>query len=494
MHGSFVNSLQWLLNKVATAAALLVIAHFLDPDAYGVAGQALAIASFLVVLSPLTMGDVLIAHPTRFAALVPTARRLTLMIGVAMSVVILVSIPLMIWIYGKYPAAWLGGLLAVLALRPILEATLVVPVSRLRLALEYRRIAVIDGVVQFGVTLVSVVTAVFGGKATALVVPQVAGAGVRSLWYRRTRVDPETGGYRKRLAGLLMRGFMPAAAAQYLHNVIVMMEVLVLGFLSGDYQTGLFAFAFTIAAQANSVIAFQLGLVLQPIFGRLQDDPARQVSGFMRAQRVLGAVCVPISLAQAMLAEPLFRVAFNEKWQPAVVVFQIISLAQAFYFATGPTMSCLRAQRRFGLFLKWQGVQFLVSAPVYWLGATLGARDDLGLAAAGTALASGVVWAISAPIGVWMCIQAAGPRSFGSALMIFVRPWLLAGPIFVGGYFASQWLGGYGLWGDIASLAVVGPLSLVLSLWVARISDPEVRELSNTVFRAIGKRFLGSRG
>mgnify|MGYP003345950878 CR=1 FL=1 len=49
---------------------------------------------------------------------------------------------------------------------------------------------------------------------------------------------------------MLMRAYLPAASAQYLHNVIVMLEVLVLGYVSGDYQTGLFAFAFQVAAQA----------------------------------------------------------------------------------------------------------------------------------------------------------------------------------------------------------------------------------------------------
>ena len=129
-----------------------------------------------------------------------------------------------------------------------------------------------------------------------------------------------------------------------------MLEIIVLGFVSGKYETGLFGLAYSIAAQANTVIAYQLGVVLQPIFGRLQDDPERQVAGFLKAQRVLSAVCVPICFTQAVLAEPLFRLVLDAKWQPAIPIFQVVSLMQAFYFATGPSMSCLRAQRRFGTF------------------------------------------------------------------------------------------------------------------------------------------------
>jgi O-antigen/teichoic acid export membrane protein len=486
LRGSLLNSAQWLVNKAFTAGAMLVIAYFLTPGEYGVGVQSLAICQFLCVFLPLTVGDVLIAHPKRFALLAPSASGLALIIACATAVVTLLSIPFVVHFYGDYPAGWLIGLLAALAVKPILEARLMLPLSAMRLELAYPRIAFIDGMVQMGATALSVVMAAVGGRAASLVAPQIAAVGARAAWYGREAALPRSSRFHAKLAAFLFRSFAKAASAQYIHNVLVMLEILVLGFVCGKYETGLFGLAFSIAGQANTVIAYQLGVVLQPIFGRLQDDPERQVAGFLKAQRVLSAVCVPICFAQAMLAGPIFRLVLAEKWQPAIPVFQVISLMQAFYFATGPSMSCLRAQRRFGTFFVWQAVQLAVALPVYWCGAHLPewwsapfeawfGSELRGAAACGVALASGAVWAASAPLVVWLCTLASPRRHGLDALAIFVRPWAVCVPLFGGFFLLTKWAAGFGRAGDIASLAVIGPAAGLLAIWIMRFLHADIR-------------------
>jgi hypothetical protein len=328
--------------------------------------------------------------------------------------------------------------------------------------------AFIDGVVQMGATLLSVAMAALGGRATSLVVPQIIKIAAKATWYSRLVTPPHSARFHPKLALYLFKSFIKAASAQYIHNIIWMLEIIVLGFVSGKYETGLFGLAYSIAAQANTVIAFQLGVVLQPIFGRLQDDPERQVAGFLKAQRVLSAVCVPICFTQAVLAEPLFRLVLDAKWQPAIPIFQVVSLMQAFYFATGPSMSCLRAQRRFGTFFAWQGIQLLISLPIYWIGA-----DWKG--ALGIALASGACWAISAPLVVWLCTLASPRKHLFDALAIFIRPWVVCVPLFGGFYMLTQWSSSFGRLGDIASLFVVGPIATLLAIWIMRFLHADIR-------------------
>jgi len=474
--GSFINTLQWFINKVATAVAMLAIAHYLTPDDFGIGAQALAVAQFLVILIPLTMGDILIAHPRRLELLAPTARTLATTIGFVICLLTLGCIPIILFFYTKYPAAWLGGLIAAASIRPLLDSQLMVPLARLRTELGFKKIALIDGVVQLVVTAFSVVGAALGMRGATIVVPQLVGTLARVVWYRKVAPQTTMVPTDRRIAFMLMKSFLPASSAQYLHNVIVMLEILVLGLVSGDVQTGLFGFAFMIAAQANTIIAYQLGVVLQPIFGKLQDEPARQVSGFIRVQRVLALVCVPVSLAQVVLAEPLFRIAFAEKWQPAVPVFQMISLAQAFYFATGPSMSCLRSQRRFATFFRWQGIQLVLSAPLYWLGSAW-------MGALGVATTSGVTWAISSPIVVYLCTRTVKSVKLTSVISIFAKPWLIGVAIFAPGLLAIRWLASFGVAGDVISLAIIGPVLVVAALFAARQTDSEMRQLSD---RAIG--------
>lgn len=473
--GSAWATAQGLVNKGVTAIAMFVIARLLDKEQYGVAAQALAVGQFLVVMTPLSMGDVLIAHPRRFAALATTARRVTLLVALATAAVILCSLPLVVRVYSSYPAGWLAGLLALLAVRPVIEAFIVVPLSAMRLGLRYRSIALIDGGVQLCATLASVAAAALGGGAAALVAPQVANAGARAALYARSAGPQPRRRFHRTAARVLLRAYFAVASAQYAHNLLVMLEVLVLGYVSGDEQTGIFGFAFMLATQANGIISVQLSAVLQPIFGRLQHDPVRQTAGFVRAVRVLGAAIVPVSLVQAVMGGPLFRIALPEKWLPAIPVFAVLSVMQGFYFGNNPTMSLLKAQRRFRLYFTWQFLQLVAAVPAYWYGATHGG-------ALGVAIASMSVWATGVPIAVWMGIRPGG-GTLADSLLIFARPWASALPVAAAAWFLTGWLAQFGPIGDVTSLVFVTPAAIGLSIWALRFTD---RDAAAEIGRGLG--------
>ena len=478
LRGSFLISAQWFLNKIATAAAMLLIAYFLSPDEYGLAATALAIAGFLCIMPPKIMGDVLIAHPRHFKLLVPTVRRLAWCVGLASTSVTLISIPLVLQLYESYPPVWLAGLLALLAFGPLFNALLVVPVSNLRHTFEFRRIAIVDGVVQFVATMLSVGLAAGGGRAISLVLPQVLNQATRALCYMRMGTVRTARRFHRKIARLLMRNYLVLAGAAYAHSTLVRMEIVILGYLAGGYQAGLFGFAFMLAVQGNRIILAPIEVVLQPVLGRLQKDPAKQSEGVLRALRMLGAVCIPFSLLQIVLAEPFFRLLLPEKWQPAVPVFQVLSLMQVFYFAVAPSMSCLKAQRRFGLIFIWQGVQLILSLPVYWFAVRQGG-------ALGVAIASALSWAISAPIVIWLCIRVGGHRHLQRTVSVFAYPWLIGLPVFVPGYLLVQWLYGLGKTGDILAVVIAGPVMFIAALLAMRLVDLEFRSISDRMLSGI---------
>ena len=485
LSGSFWISTQWFLNKLVTAGATLLIAFFLSPEDYGVAVTALAVVAFVWILQPEVMGDVLLAYPRHLQLLVPTARRLAIGIAAISASATLITIPVVLLIYDTYPPVWLGSLLAVLAIRPFCTAFSVVPLSNLRQKLEFRRIAMIDGFLQLAATFVSVGSAALGGRAASLVVPQVLNEAGRAVCYARVGSIHSSRRFRRKLARFLMRSYFTSAGAQYIHNVLTSAEIIILGYVSGGYQAGLFGFAFMLAGQANGIIARRIGMVLQSILGELQQQPARQIEGFLRTQRVLGAVCVPIALLQAVLAEPIFYVLFAAKWQPAVPVFQALSLLQAVYFATGPSMACLKSQRRFHTLLIWQGVQVLLSLPAFWFAAEQGG-------AVGVALASVVVWSVSIPTSIWLCARADGKDRLHQSIGVFLRSWLVGMSVFVPGYMVIQWLHDHGMLGNIVAIVIVAPLLLFVALYVSWLTDRDIRVIADRVWQ-MGRHRIGRR-
>ncbi|MBL9140805.1 MAG: oligosaccharide flippase family protein, partial [Phycisphaerae bacterium] len=468
--GTGWTTIQGLINKVATMVATYIVSMKLSPDEFGMATLVVAIGGFLIVLPPLVMGDVLITHQRRFRTMVRTAGSMVLWIGVLTTVVVAAVSPLMAHFYPNYAFGTLVGLLIVLSLRPSGDALAVVPLSRLRIDLRYRAIALIDGSVQMVATITTVVMAFLGAGALSLVLPQVAAIAAKAVCYRVAAAGHAQDGLaprphaRRQIRGRMMREFSTAGSAQYIHTLIGWVPVLVLGKLATETETGFFSFAFLLANQATFVISYQLGTVLQPIFGRLKHEPARQAAGFLRVVRAIGALAVPVSFLQAALAQPLFLLVFEPKWAGAAPVFAVLCIGQAFYFAMAPAMALLKAQGRFRAFFVWQAVQLAASLALYPLSALAG--DALGVAICDT-----IVWGVSVPIAVWLGTRIAGGRA-REAVAVFLAPWSTAVPIAAAAFGAWYLMQPLGTAGMVLSLFVVGPIALALSIWATRFSQP----------------------
>lgn len=498
--GSIWTTAQVVVNKAATVVAMLLLARWLSPADFGLANLAASIGAFTFLITPVAMGDVLLARPREFDRLAGSALAMVAAIAIVLFVGLSASSGTIEHISQREGIAIL---IIVAALRPVADAILVLPNTRLRLDLSYRTIAKVDGVVIFGATLLGLAMARLGYGAMSLTLPPIAVLAVRGVVYwfivgSRIPLRVERSGLRELASRLSVAGL-----GQYLNNVIMISEVLVLGLFASEQEIGLFGLAFQLATQANAVIALQLGAVLQPIFGHMADDPQRQVAGFVRATRLLSSVAVPISVMQAVLALPLFAICFDERWQGAIAIFVALSIGQTFMFVSAPSIALLKAQDRFGTYLRWQLGQ-VIGAAVLFVGAAalagdtaisaaraigLPATDDSGHALA-VAIASATVWAVSCPIAVWLGGRPAG-LPYRSSLRIFVEPWMVMIPIGIVVLGAR-----YGLlqvipawWAEVVTLCVLGPVAVLAGiLGSARIHADTWTDLKSQLGRFARRR------
>ena len=142
----------------------------------------------------------------------------------------------------------------------------------------------------------------------------------------------------------------------------------------------------------------------------------------------------------------------------------MLSVLEGFYFATAPTMSILRAQRRFGTYFGWQVAHLAIAAA--GIAMIAGDRGALGVA-----LVSLACWGISLPTAVWLCAHPS-QRSVGEAIGVFAAPWSAALPIGLAVWLIANVLTGQGSWGSATALLVVGPAALFASLFLTRWTQP----------------------
>jgi PST family polysaccharide transporter len=498
--GSAWTTLQTVTNKFVTVFATLLLAHFLTPAEIGLGNLAVSIAVFAFVLAPVVMGDVLIAEKSRLDTVGGTASRVAWIAGIAQCLALTALAVPIERLSGKPGLAFL---VVVAAMRPIANATLMLPDVRLRLDLAYRTIAMVDGAVILGATVLGVVMAALGAGPVSVTLPPILTLAVRGMVYRGIVRHRLPHGYDRSLALPLLGRFAVASTGQYFNNLRAVLEVLVLGLFATETEIGYFGLAYTLAIQANSVIAGQLGAVLQPIFGHIGDDPKRQIAGFVRATRLLSTISVPLSLLQAALALPLFGLFFAEGWAPAAPILAALSVGQAFVFVSAPAIALLKAQGRFRTYVAWQACQLVVSTGIFLLAVggdgtwALEASNALGLEisvdsarAFAIAVVSTLAWAVFCPVAYWLGGRPAS-LPMRTVIGVFLEPWLTSVPIVAG--VSLAWIGLRGIipppWADAVALFAIGPVAGVLAIGACVVTRSSVRR----DFLALVERFCARR-
>jgi len=92
--------------------------------------------------------------------------------------------------------------------------------------------------------------------------------------------------------------------------------------------------------------------VSYPALSQIQDDPKRLEIIYRKLIRVSFFLIAPVMLGFAAIAEPLFLIILGEEWIPAILFFQILSLAMMLYPIHSFNLNILQVYGRSDLFLK----------------------------------------------------------------------------------------------------------------------------------------------
>ena len=465
MHGGLWSLAQVVANKAFALLGTIALMYLLAPADYAVASIAMSIQTFVMLLAPFTLGDVLISRPREAERLMGTAFRVCLGVSAITSLLILAAGPLASREYGQ---SALVAACATVALRPAVELLLLTPHARMRLRLKFREMAMIDALTQGLATASAIGMAWAGTGWVSLILPQIVFTGVRA--WLCSRAAPAERGHPSWIPmewKPLMRGYWLVGMGQYVHGSLLMAPPLVIGVFAPTNDVGLFSMAFTLATAINVVLSVTMGQVLQPIFAQMTDEVERQRAAFIRATATIAAVAMPLCLLQAALAGPAIRLFLPDRWDGAVAMAALLSAGQAFYFAVNPAKSLLKAQGRFTAFVAWQAVQLGVVLAAMFAAGRLGG-DDAAVAIAAVAGLYTVIWA---PIGVWLGLRGS-PGAAARSVMLFLRP-LVATAIALGPAAAALPLMlAPGEASDVWHLVALPLVTLALYPLALRIIDP----------------------
>ncbi|MUP46864.1 lipopolysaccharide biosynthesis protein [Gramella sp. BOM4] len=97
-----------------------------------------------------------------------------------------------------------------------------------------------------------------------------------------------------------------------------------------------------------------------PLFTKIQDDNIRLKDIYKRLMKMVVFIVTPVLLVLAILAEPVFRFLFTEKWLPAVPYFQILCVTGMILPLHTYNLGILNVKGRSDLFLRLEVIKKII--------------------------------------------------------------------------------------------------------------------------------------
>lgn len=251
-----------------------------------------------------------------------------------------------------YDESILTGLVRLYCITFIISAFSAVQLARLTKKMEFRTQTLIAVPSAILGGIVGIALALYGYGVWSLVWSSIAGALVNSiqLWlYSDWRPDLKfdlaklkihfSFGYKLTLSELLDRTF---------NNIFL----IAIGKYFSPAQVGFYTRAETMNQLPVRNISRALDKVTFPLFVTIQNDDERLKRVYKKILKMVVFVVTPVLISLAVLAEPVFRFLFTEKWLPAVPYFQILCATGILYPLHTYNLDILNVKGRSDLFLK----------------------------------------------------------------------------------------------------------------------------------------------
>ena len=138
--------------------------------------------------------------------------------------------------------------------------------------------------------------------------------------------------------------------------------LVVLGKFYPVSSVGYYQNANNLASMPAGTISTVISGVTFPAFSEIQDDNLRLAQGYKRAIQQVFFWITPFYVLAGVLAEPLFRFVFTEKWLPAVPYFQFLCIVGVIGPLSTYNLNIVNVKGRSDVFLKLQLIRRILTS------------------------------------------------------------------------------------------------------------------------------------
>jgi PST family polysaccharide transporter len=419
---------------VIRVASVAILARLLEPRDFGLLGMVTAFTGVLTLFRDFGLSTAAIQQTTVTEEQSSALFWINVLAGGILAALAAASAPFLGMLYHE---PRLTGITLVVAISFLFNAAGVQHSARLQRQMRFTALAGIDVAAGLLSNAIGIAAAILGSGLWALVAIAVLQplANTVGLWLAEAWIPRMP----RRAAGIrsMLRFGGTLTANGLIMYIASNCEKILLGRAWGAQALGLYGRAYQLIRIPTDNLNSAVGDVAFSALSRIQDDPARLRSYFLKGYSLVLSLTLPITIACAIFAEDIILILLGPKWTQAAEIFRLLAPTMLIFAIANPLGWLLNSM---GLVKRGLHIA-LVIAPLmlasYIIGLPYGPR--------GVALAYSVgalLWIV--PVAAW-CIK--GTMISGPDMLLCVgRP--------------------------LASIALPAALALALKIALARLLPP----------------------
>jgi len=371
--------------------SMVVLARLLTPADFGLVGMVTAFTGFLGLFRDAGLSMATVQRDAITDTQTSTLFWVNLAVGGLLAALAAGAAPILAAFYSESRLIWVS---IILGTSFIFNGAAAQHRALLQRRMRFTTLVTIDIVSLVLGTTAGIATALAGYGYWALVVMTVGtpGIGLIGTWLAAQWV-PQWPQRRSGIRSMLLFG-----GTVTLNNVIVYIaynvDKVLLGKFYGAEALGIYGRAYQLINLPTENLNSTLGFVAFPALSRVQNDPARLRSYFLKGYSLFLSVVVPITMGCALFAPDIIRVLLGSKWNEAAPLFRLMAPTILIFALINPLAWLLLASGRAERSLK---IACLI-APVVILGYVLGLRSGPHGVAAGFSI---TMTLLVAPVVLW---------------------------------------------------------------------------------------------
>ncbi|MDQ0476439.1 lipopolysaccharide biosynthesis protein [Chryseobacterium sp. MDT2-18] len=357
--GMFWSLLQSVGGRFISFGVMLLLARLLTPESFGLISLLTIFIQLSQALIVAGFNQALIQKKDTSDEDFSSVFWLNLLLSSLIYVILFLAAPL---ISEFYRQPLLTNLTRVLSLVFIINSFSYVQETRLVKNFLFKKIAIINIPSLIIGGTVSVLMALNDFGVWSIVAMQLVSRSVFvvQIWFI-SKWKPLIVFNINKIKGLLSFG-SKLIISEIIHIIFENLYLIVIGKYFSLSSVGYYQNANNLVNTPSYTLSDAINKVFFSIFSSIQDDNEKIKKGFKNVMRLTLFLICPLFIFASVLAEPLFRYIFTEKWLPSVPYFQLLCIVGVFFPLNGFNLQILNIKGRSDLYLKLEIIKKIITA------------------------------------------------------------------------------------------------------------------------------------